>query len=597
MSTTHFPPPPHRSWTQSLFQTFIAAHPSVQSLPERRKAELAAALSLSFAIIVAVGLSATLQITGFSILVGVGFLFSAISFVSYLTSRSAFYQRAPLFFVGGFALLAYTASATGADPALFLTLSFTVLFLLANLFDLKWMAWFIAANLVAALLVSVFFMPQIQGVGALNARAGLFTIGLFVLLFAWHRNSLERLRLEEVAQAQTELKQSNIELQNAQREVTAHFAELRLAAEVGHAVSQVRDLDTMLTEAVELIRTRFDLYYTQIYLINPSKTYLTLEAGTGHVGKELQSRHHRLPLNTSSINGRAAIEKNSVVVSDTKSSPTFKSNSLLPNTRSEMAVPLLIGEVVVGVLDMQSDQPGSLNKDGIPAYEALAGQLAIAIQNANFLAEVQQARAEVEAQARRLTHLNWADYLDAVHKPEETGYVFEHNAITPLVQPMETADNALSASIEVTGESLGKLVVEMEGEAPIARADELINTVARQVAQQIENLRLLDNAERYRAEAEQASHRLTLEGWKTYTSNTNEGMSYFYDLNEVLPSNKQSQPEEGLTLPLKVRDETIGKLVIQGLESNDSEAMSFINTVSERLGAHIENLRLSEQSQ
>jgi GAF domain-containing protein len=74
-------------------------------------------------------------------------------------------------------------------------------------------------------------------------------------------------------------------------------------------------------------------------------------------------------------------------------------------------------------------------------------------------------------------------------------------------------------------------------------------------------------------------------------------MSYFYDLNEVLPSNKQSQPEEGLTLPLKVRDETIGKLVIQGVESNDSEAMSFINTVSERLGAHIENLRLSEQSQ
>jgi len=186
MNTTHFATPPQRSWTDIFFQTFISAHPSVQSLPERRKAELAAALSLSFSIIIAGGLTATLQITGFSILIGVGFLFSAISLVSYFVSRSAFYQRAPQFFVGGFALLAYTASFTGPDPALFLTISFTVLFLLSNLFDLTWMVWFILISLVVALLASVFFLPQIQGLGALNTRAGLFTIGLFVLLFACH---------------------------------------------------------------------------------------------------------------------------------------------------------------------------------------------------------------------------------------------------------------------------------------------------------------------------------------------------------------------------------------------------------------------------
>jgi GAF domain-containing protein len=266
-----------------------------------------------------------------------------------------------------------------------------------------------------------------------------------------------------------------------------------------------------------------------------------------------------------------------------------------------MAVPLLIGEKVVGVLDMQSEHGGSLSTDILPAFEALAGQVAIAIQNANFLAETQQARAEVESQARRLTRANWVDYLDAVHKPEETGYIFEQNKITSLkeVQQTQTAEsnNALVAPITVTGESLGNLVVEMEGQSPIARTDELINTVARQVAQQIESLRLLDTAERYRTEAEQASRRLTLEGWKTYASNANESMSYFYDLKEVLPYNKQNQEEEGLTLPLKVHDETIGKLVIQGLESNDIESMSLANAVVERLGAHIENLRLSEQSQ
>jgi len=253
---------------------------------------------------------------------------------------------------------------------------------------------------------------------------------------------------------------------------------LELAAEVGRSVSQVRALDVMLTEAAELIRTQFDLYYVQVYLTDPSQTNLNLQAGTGHVGKELLGRNHRLPLNTASINGRAAIEKKSVVISDTTANATFKPNPLLPDTRSEMAVPLMIGQRVVGVLDMQSEASDSLNQEVLPAFEALAGQLAIAIQNANSLAETNQARAEVEAQAKRLSRANWVDYLDAIHKPEETGFVFEQNKISSLNQETEIKDNALVKPITVTGEALGNLVVEMEGLSPIARTDELLSAVA-----------------------------------------------------------------------------------------------------------------------
>jgi GAF domain-containing protein len=144
------------------------------------------------------------------------------------------------------------------------------------------------------------------------------------------------------------------------------------------------------------------------------------------------------------------------------------------------------------------------------------------------------------------------------------------------------------------------LVVEMEAGSPIARTDELVNAVARQVSQQIENLRLLDSAERYRAEAEGASRRITREGWKDYTdANTAKGLSYIYDLKEVRPLKVGDQlaEESALSLPLKVRDETVGKLVIQGLGADDSEALELANAVAERLSAHIENLRLSEQTQ
>ncbi len=374
---------------------------------------------------------------------------------------------------------------------------------------------------------------------------------------------------------------------------------LELAAEVGRSVSQVRSLDVMLKDAAELIRSQFDLYYVQVYLADPSQTNLLLLSGTGKVGTELLGRGHRLPLNISSINGRAATEKKSVIIADTTTSATFRPNPLLPNTKSEMAIPLVVGEKVVGVLDLQSEKANALTQELLPAFEALAGQLAIAIQNANLLAETEQARAEVETQARRLVRANWADYQDAIHKPEETGFVFEQNKISVMAQDEAIKENSLVAPISVTSEPLGNLVVEMEGQSPIARTDELVNAVARQVAQQIESLRLLESAERYRAEAEEASRRLTREGWKDYVANADKSISYFYDLKEVLPynNNESQQPEGTVNLPLKIRDETIGKLSFQGISSDDKDSIELANAVAERLSAHIESLRQFEETQ
>jgi GAF domain-containing protein len=140
----------------------------------------------------------------------------------------------------------------------------------------------------------------------------------------------------------------------------------------------------------------------------------------------------------------------------------------------------------------------------------------------------------------------------------------------------------------------------MESESPISRTSELVNTVARQVAQQIENLRLLDSAERYRFEAEESSRRITSEGWKDYMDTAREGLSYIYDLKEVRPFNQVEDEQVGksaFSLPLKVRDETVGKLVIQGLKADDSESLELATAVAERLGAHIEGLRLSKQTE
>jgi len=386
-------------------------------------------------------------------------------------------------------------------------------------------------------------------------------------------------------------------LQGLEQRVAERTRNLELAAEVGRSVSRVRALDIMLKDAAELIRSQFDLYYVQVYLADSSQTNLLLLSGTGQVGEQLVRRSHRLPLNTSSINGRAATEKKSVIIADTTASATFRPNPLLPDTRSEMAIPLIVGDKVVGVLDLQSEKANALSREILPAFEALAGQVAIAIQNANLLAEAEQARAEVEAQARRLVRANWADYQDAIHKPEETGFVFEQNKISVMtLQDEANKENSLVAAISVTGETLGNLVVEMSEQSQGIRTAELVNTIAAQVAQHIESLRLLESAERYRAEAEAVSRRITREGWNTYKTNTDESLSYFYDLKEVRPFVGNGHAESALSVPLKVRDEILGELSIQGLDANDSEALELANAVAERLSAHIESLRQFDET-
>lgn len=389
-------------------------------------------------------------------------------------------------------------------------------------------------------------------------------------------------------------------LQGLEERVAERTQSLELAADVGRSVSQVRDLTVMLRDACELIRDEFNLYYVQVYLADPIQMILQLQAGTGNVGAQLLGRGHRLQINTSSINGRAAIEKRTVVISDTEKSATFHPNALLPDTRGEMAVPLIVSDKVVGVLDMQSSQPDVLNEDVLPAFEALAGQLAVAIQNATLLDEAKQARAEVEAQARRLVRKNWTEYLDAIHKPEQIGFVFDRTEVIPLEEVDELPDEsrAVSAPISLTGEEFGALMVELEDDGKNDKTSELVNAVARQVAQQLENLRLLDSAERYRFEAEQAARRQTRQGWQEFINlRAGDSLGYLFDLNEVRPYSNGKDDASALNIPLKVRDEAIGKLSIRGVTSDDGESFELANAVAERLSAHIESLRQYDQTQ
>ena len=387
-----------------------------------------------------------------------------------------------------------------------------------------------------------------------------------------------------------------------EQRVSDRTHDLELAAEVGRAVSEkAADIDTLLKDAVEIIRQRFELYYAQIYLADPAVRNLTLRAGTGEAGAELLRRGHHLVVGPDSVNGRAASEKRAVIVTDTQRNPSFLPNQVLPDTRSEMAIPLIAGGKVLGVLDMQSAQPGRLTEANLPAFEVLAGQFAVALQKAALFAEAEEARSEMAGQLRRLTEHGWQDFLDAVEHGERLGFAFDQKNVVPLEkEALSEAPKADSLQVPITrtGAHLGAIQIGREhGKAWRDWEADLAGAAAHQLAQHVDNLRLLAQAERYQALAEESARRLTGEGWGAYKDSHSEpAQGYVYDLNQVKVLSEPGNGASGAALrqPLMVRNETIGELAANVNGGSDAAA-EIMAAVAERTGIHIETLRLSEE--
>lgn len=368
--------------------------------------------------------------------------------------------------------------------------------------------------------------------------------------------------------------------------------DLALVAEISQILSRERDLSTLLAQAVDLIRARFGLYHAQVYLADPAGQTLLLQASTGEAGHELLRRGHRLPLDLNSLNGAAAATRQTIIIANTRSHPGFRPNALLPDTRSEMVVPLIADDRVLGVLDLQSERVGGLSAENEFAFNALAGQLASAIEGSQLFTQLEQARVELVAQTHRLTRSGWQEFLDGLQRAERLEQTFVR---------MEADDpnpSVLKLPLEVSGETLGAVTVECEaGRAWTPDEVELVQAVARQAAQQMENLRLLAQAEQYRAEAEQAVRRLTLEGWKAFQQDRAElEAGFVYTGDQVQPAGQQAPAETPVFQhTLAIGDMPIGAVEIAG--DVDETVAGLVGAVADRLSRHLETLRLSEQSQ
>src|SRR6266545_4185449 len=190
----------------------------------------------------------------------------------------------------------------------------------------------------------------------------------------------------------------NVVLINESKKSALQF---ETAAEIARDISSSLELDELLEKAVELIRSRFDFYHAAIFLKDLPGEFVVIREATGEAGAKLKRAGHKLAIGSKSVVGFVAGNGEPLIVNDTARDATYYANPLLPETRSEAAIPLKVGERIVGVLDVQSNQPYAFAEDNLRTLQILADQLAIAVVNTELFAETQ----EHLAQHRLLHHI------------------------------------------------------------------------------------------------------------------------------------------------------------------------------------------------
>jgi signal transduction histidine kinase/DNA-binding response OmpR family regulator len=188
------------------------------------------------------------------------------------------------------------------------------------------------------------------------------------------------------------LQQSNQEMINI---LIRRQRMLEAGARVSHGITSILDLDGLLRVAVNVICSEFELYYSGIFLFSEDGQNLVLHAGHGEAGETMLQNHFSRPVDRHSMIGTAVLDKKAKIALDVEGEPSRFKNPYLPQTRSEMALPLIFKDLALGALTVQSAELNAFNEEDINALQSLADQITNAIHNAQLIRQLDSANQEL----------------------------------------------------------------------------------------------------------------------------------------------------------------------------------------------------------
>jgi len=267
------------------------------------------------------------------------------------------------------------------------------------------------------------------------------------------------------------------------------------------------------------------------------------------------------------------------------------------NDAEIVKTPLVASGKAIGDVQITPHPKHPLTEDDRKLANAIVQQASLQIENLRLLAATERARAEAEEATHQFTHRNWDNFLDAIHNSERIGYAYDQAVVEPFTDaaPVQYDHEEI---MQVLDQQVGRLLVK--GNGALTEEDKaVIGAIARQVGQQVENIRLLADASRARAEAEEATRRLTRQNWETYTQQKEDSVTGFvYDSLKVSPlESEMITTVVDFEQPLYVRGEPIGQLAVAGLSNVSQEARDIASAIAAQASIHLEALRLTEELQ
>lgn len=281
--------------------------------------------------------------------------------------------------------------------------------------------------------------------------------------------------------------------------ITKKTEQLRAASYIARQTSEAQDLTALLDIVANLITRQFGYYHAGIFLLNETGEEAILQTASSEGGKRMVERGHSLAVGSQGIVGYVAAQKKVRIALDVGSDAVFFNNPDLPMTRSEIALPLLVRNNVLGVLDIQSDQPQAFHMEDVDVLQTLADQVAVAIEHARLLGESQAAIMQLEAVSTIRMKEAWTKKL----QEQKHAYTYTPLGVRAMVTSSQADEGSLKTSISLRGQEIGSLALARKANVDWSKTDEdLIREVAYQVGLAVDNLRLLEDAQQ-RAKQEQ----------------------------------------------------------------------------------------------
>lgn len=360
----------------------------------------------------------------------------------------------------------------------------------------------------SSLLVYLFFIASLLG-----ASANGFDQLLINLRKTQHELTSKNQEMQQFAQGlETTIAERTAELDSANKRNERRAKQFEAIAKISRVISQAQNLNTLMPQITELISEQFDYYHTGIFLLDPKKEFAVLFAANSLGGRKMLARNHKLKIGQIGIVGYVAGSGLPRIALDTGADAIYFNNPDLPDTRSELALPLFRkGEEVIGVLDVQSTEQNAFSQEDVRTLSTLADQVSIAIENSRLFEDQERLLLETRAISDRDLREGWGRFTrlqniagiqrrslknNILPEPLELPGAIEATRSGNTYKRIENdGSGTLTIPIKLREQIVGVLNVKSEINQSWSEDDlDIVSAIVERAALAIENARLLEES-------------------------------------------------------------------------------------------------------